>query len=747
MLKKTIDASQIMRDIHQQIIPTNKKLITPVSDDVFFGSGWLPNERGSSDVWKWMSHMVSYIYVNNQQRNIQNITLELSNSYPRSGNDPISFCVFLNKKYCYDVEIVNLGIKIIKIDEMPDADVIEIKLYVDKLWRPSDCGIADGDHRLLGLALTNITAFRKKNDVVSEGCEDVTVISDDVFFGAGWLGNERDFPELWKWNCSPKSCIYVNNQYKNLQGVVLELANTCPGSATDPVSCSVVVNKKHFCNIEIKNTGMQRIEIDKMPDADLIEIELLVNKLWRPCDYENCGDSRLLGLAVKNLEVSRGSAHPVSENEEKSASVDNKDDIIFNNIIITQSIDFVDSRMQYLQDHLDVGVKLPVFSRFNILTKKFLVLFTRFVRKVCLFFTKEQSLINHEISDCLKSLVDGIHSATSNLDVLYNNDKEISRSVVKLEEQFISFKEQFVALDYRYEREREENEILRIQTALLKARYNKILLKREALERRIEEMRAAQESAAEGARSGEERLEKLQNAFPAEEMYVRFEDRFRGSREEIARRIKYYLDNYISWNVKKTQDNLIIDLGCGRGEWLGQLRENGYFARGVDFNGAMVQLCRGYGFDVVESDAIAFLNSLDSNSVKAVTSFQMIEHLQLGQITALLKESFRILKKEGVIILETPNSNNIEVGSSAFYIDPTHKRPIHQEYMSFLAKEIGFRKTEIAYWKDKEISDWIDSVIDADREMFDKSAVLRTLMESAKRSMYTPPDYALIAIK
>ncbi|MDR0558052.1 MAG: hypothetical protein LBG43_09380 [Treponema sp.] len=296
----------------------NNKLVTSVSDDVFIGSGWSQNERDSSELWKWMSHPVSYIYVNNQWRNVRNITLELSNSYPRSGNDPISFCVFLNKEYIFDAEMHDTGAQRIELGKIPASNLIEIEVYVDKLWRPSDCGGADGDHRLLGLALTNITVSRtREGGVISEGCKDMTVISDDVFIGAGWLGNERNFPDLWKWSCSPTSCIYVNNQYKDLQSVALGLINSYPGSAADPVSCSVAVNKRISYNLEIKDTGMQRIEIDKIPDAELIEIELLVNKLWRPCDYENSGDSRLLGLAVRNIEVSRKSRNisPVSENE------------------------------------------------------------------------------------------------------------------------------------------------------------------------------------------------------------------------------------------------------------------------------------------------------------------------------------------------------------------------------------------------------------------------------------------------
>ncbi|MDR2446420.1 MAG: hypothetical protein LBD58_03875 [Treponema sp.] len=301
------------------IHPANNKLMTPVSDDVFIGSGWAQNERVSSEeLWKWSAYPVSYIYVNNQQRNVQTITLELTNAYPRSGDDPVSFCVFLNKEYIFDAEMHDTGAQKIELGEIPASNLIEIELYVDKLWRPSDCGVAEGDHRLLGLALTNISVLRTRKDgVISEGCKDLTVISDDVFIGAGWWGNERNFPEIWKWSCSPRSCLYVNNQNHDIQGVALELINSYPRSANDPVSCSVAVNKRRSYNLEIKDMGMQRIEIDKIPDVDLIEMELLVNKLWRPCDYENSGDSRLLGMAVKNIEVFRKSRNisPVSENE------------------------------------------------------------------------------------------------------------------------------------------------------------------------------------------------------------------------------------------------------------------------------------------------------------------------------------------------------------------------------------------------------------------------------------------------
>jgi hypothetical protein len=300
------------------IQPAGNKLVTSASDDVFIGAGWSQNERDSSELWKWMSHPVSYIYVNNQQKNIQNITLELTNAYPRSGDDPISFCMYLNKEYCCDAEMSGAGTRKVELDKIPTSNLIEIEIYVNKLWRPSDCGLADGDHRLLGLALTNIAVFRvRKDGVVSEGCKDVTVISDDVFIGAGWLGNERDFPELWKWSFSPRARLYVNNQYKNLQGVALELMNSHPRSAVDPVSCSVIVNKKYSYNIVMKDMGMQRIEIDKTPEADLIEMEIVVNKLWRPCDYGDSCDSRSLGVAVRNIEVSRksGNISPVSENE------------------------------------------------------------------------------------------------------------------------------------------------------------------------------------------------------------------------------------------------------------------------------------------------------------------------------------------------------------------------------------------------------------------------------------------------
>lgn len=114
-------------------------------------------------------------------------------------------------------------------------------------------------------------------------------------------------------------------------------------------------------------------------------------------------------------------------------------------------------------------------------------------------------------------------------------------------------------------------------------------------------------------------------------LYVALEDRFRGSREEIKERFREYLP-YVKENAPA------IDLGCGRGEWLELLTENGIEARGVDNNLLQIEQCRARGLDVVEQDVFAYLQSIPDESAGAVTGFHIIEHLSFNALITLLNE-------------------------------------------------------------------------------------------------------------
>jgi SAM-dependent methyltransferase len=172
-------------------------------------------------------------------------------------------------------------------------------------------------------------------------------------------------------------------------------------------------------------------------------------------------------------------------------------------------------------------------------------------------------------------------------------------------------------------------------------------------------------------------------------MYVSFEDQFRGTREDIKGRQSIYLP-FIEQAEAGTREALVLDIGCGRGEWLELLKENDYVGIGVDLNRVMVQQCLELGFDVVEADLIQFLRHQNSNSFGAVTGFHIVEHLPLKALVSLIDESLRVLKPGGVVIFETPNPENLLVGASLFYADPTHGHPLFPDTLRFLVEYRGF---------------------------------------------------------
>jgi ubiquinone/menaquinone biosynthesis C-methylase UbiE len=175
--------------------------------------------------------------------------------------------------------------------------------------------------------------------------------------------------------------------------------------------------------------------------------------------------------------------------------------------------------------------------------------------------------------------------------------------------------------------------------------------------------------------------------------YAAFEDQFRGHREEIKERLKVYLPTLREAGI----DRGILDIGCGRGEWLELLKEEGAEARGVDLNRVMLDECRQRGLEVAESDALSYLRGLPDESLRAVTSFHLIEHLPFETLVMLVDEIQRTLKPGGLVILETPNPKNLTVGASSFYSDPTHRNPVFPETIQFILSNRGFTNTHLKY--------------------------------------------------
>jgi SAM-dependent methyltransferase len=177
-------------------------------------------------------------------------------------------------------------------------------------------------------------------------------------------------------------------------------------------------------------------------------------------------------------------------------------------------------------------------------------------------------------------------------------------------------------------------------------------------------------------------------------LYAALEDEFRGSRAEIKERLSIYVPKLVEAGIGG-ESMPILDVGCGRGEWLELLRENQLHAAGIDLNHVLLAMCRERGLPATEAEAIAHLRSLPEASLGAVTAFHLIEHLALPELLDLLDASLRVLKPGGVAIFETPNPNNVFVGSRYFYLDPTHRHPIPPLLGRFLAEARGFAPVEI----------------------------------------------------
>ncbi len=196
-------------------------------------------------------------------------------------------------------------------------------------------------------------------------------------------------------------------------------------------------------------------------------------------------------------------------------------------------------------------------------------------------------------------------------------------------------------------------------------------------------------------------------------MYSDFQDKFRGTRQDVKRRISFYLP-FAQRALTTTGDGLALDIGCGRGEWIELLGEKNINARGLDLNRVMVDRCHEMQLDVIETDAMEYLKDLNNKTVSVLTGFHIVEHLSFDILISLIDESFRVIKPGGIVIFETPNPENIMVGACNFYTDPTHKNPIPPETLEFLLKARGFANVEIhrlnlmkevKYIKDKDMED------------------------------------------
>lgn len=172
--------------------------------------------------------------------------------------------------------------------------------------------------------------------------------------------------------------------------------------------------------------------------------------------------------------------------------------------------------------------------------------------------------------------------------------------------------------------------------------------------------------------------------------YVGFEDQFRGSPEVIRQRQESYLPYF------EGASN-VLDVGCGRGEFLDLLGARGISARGLDLNHEMVEVCRARGLDVTEADAVSYLDGLDDGALGGVFAAQVVEHLQPSYLLRFLELAYHKLRPGAPIVLETLNPACWVAFFESFIRDVTHVWPLHPETLRYLALASGFTRAEIVF--------------------------------------------------
>ncbi len=218
--------------------------------------------------------------------------------------------------------------------------------------------------------------------------------------------------------------------------------------------------------------------------------------------------------------------------------------------------------------------------------------------------------------------------------------------------------------------------------------------------------------------------------------YVGFEDQFRGSQDQIRARLGAYVPLFAGASD-------VLDVGCGRGEFLELLRTSGVGGRGIDVNHEMVEVCRARGLDVTESDALAYVAGLPDQSLGGLFAAQVVEHLAPDYLMRLIEASSHKLRPGARIVLETINPACWFAFFESYIRDITHVRPLHPDTLKYLLQASGFQRVEVRFsapYPDHEKL----RALPPDGEL---SETFNANMEKLNGLLFSHLDYAVIGEK
>jgi O-antigen chain-terminating methyltransferase len=205
--------------------------------------------------------------------------------------------------------------------------------------------------------------------------------------------------------------------------------------------------------------------------------------------------------------------------------------------------------------------------------------------------------------------------------------------------------------------------------------------------------------------------------------YGRFAERFRGSEDYVREGQKFYLQYF-----RNCRD--VLDIGCGRGEFLQLMHEGGIPAKGIEQSRESVTLCRSKGLEAEEADLFEYLSG-QPDAFDGIFCAQVVEHLPPDRLPEMIRLAAASLKRGGVLAIETPNPECLAIFATHFYLDPTHHRPIPHPLLVFYLEEHGMGGIEV-----HKLSPAVESM-----------PALATLPQEFREAFFGGLDYAIISRK
>lgn len=217
--------------------------------------------------------------------------------------------------------------------------------------------------------------------------------------------------------------------------------------------------------------------------------------------------------------------------------------------------------------------------------------------------------------------------------------------------------------------------------------------------------------------------------------YLRFENRFRGSAEDIRKQQIAFLDDF-------PEGGRVLDLGCGRGEFLELLAGKGCRAEGLDLNAEMVAVCREKGLEAEQGDLIERLAARPDASLDGLFSSQVIEHLSPAALRRMIELAYAKLRPDGRLVLETVNPLSVFALVHIYFLDFTHRFPVHPLALQFLLETAGFSGVSVRWGREAE-GEKLGTVPPVD----ETAAILNRDIDRLNALLFAPPNYSIIGRK